>query len=431
MALAKSYWALPGPRGPAGTNGVDGADGEDGYTRTTAGFNMPAEGANVTVPVISSVWAAIGMIVYIQGAGHMQIASKPTDTQLTLTNLEVTATGAYAANVAPGTAVADDTLVSPAGLQGTAGVDGTGGADADGHYLVTRAADSPVNAVNLGTATTGLLKLTTAVGIATPTTVPSTAYGESVLNAANAAAGIALLGLGTISTQAANNVAITGGSVAGINDITVADGGTGSSTAGGARTNLGVAASGANSDITSLTGLTTPLSIAQGGTAGATAAAARLALDLDHCPNGCAIICEQQNAGTNGGTFTAGAWQTRALNTEVIDEENFVSLAASQMTLLAGTYIVRAIATAFDVNNHKIRLRNITAATTLGVGMTTRAAASTSASFVDCHFTLAVNSVLELQHYCETTKATTGFGTGFNTGEVEIYARVFIIREAG
>jgi hypothetical protein len=46
------------------------------------------------------------------------------------------------------------------------------------------------------------------------------------------------LGLGTIATQAANNVSITGGSITGITDLAVADGGTGSSTASGARTNL-------------------------------------------------------------------------------------------------------------------------------------------------------------------------------------------------
>jgi len=48
------------------------------------------------------------------------------------------------------------------------------------------------------------------------------------------------LGLGTIATQAANSVAITGGSISGITDLAVADGGTGASTASAARTNLGL-----------------------------------------------------------------------------------------------------------------------------------------------------------------------------------------------
>ena len=48
------------------------------------------------------------------------------------------------------------------------------------------------------------------------------------------------LGLGTIATQAANNVSITGGSVTGVTDIAIADGGTGASSASAARTNLGL-----------------------------------------------------------------------------------------------------------------------------------------------------------------------------------------------
>lgn len=78
------------------------------------------------------------------------------------------------------------------------------------------------------------------------------------------------LGLGSMATQNSNAVTITGGSISGITDLAVADGGTGSSTASGARSNLGAAASGANSDITALSGLTTALSVAQGGTGGTT-----------------------------------------------------------------------------------------------------------------------------------------------------------------
>ena len=50
------------------------------------------------------------------------------------------------------------------------------------------------------------------------------------------------LGLGSIATQAANSVSISGGSISGITDLAIADGGTGASTAAGARANLDVPA---------------------------------------------------------------------------------------------------------------------------------------------------------------------------------------------
>jgi hypothetical protein len=86
--------------------------------------------------------------------------------------------------------------------------------------------------------------------------------------------------LGTMASQNADAVAITGGTISGVSldlgtPLPVADGGTGADNAAGARTNLGAAAAGANSDITSLTGLTTPLSVAQGGTGANNAASAR------------------------------------------------------------------------------------------------------------------------------------------------------------
>lgn len=56
------------------------------------------------------------------------------------------------------------------------------------------------------------------------------------------------LGLGTIATQDSSNVSITGGSITGITDLAVADGGTGASTASDARTNLGAQAQDADLD---------------------------------------------------------------------------------------------------------------------------------------------------------------------------------------
>lgn len=88
------------------------------------------------------------------------------------------------------------------------------------------------------TTTADQLAYTTAANVWAVTTL--TAFGRSLIDDANAAAARATLGLGTIATQAANNVAITGGSIAGITDLAIADGGTGASTATAARSNLGL-----------------------------------------------------------------------------------------------------------------------------------------------------------------------------------------------
>jgi len=74
--------------------------------------------------------------------------------------------------------------------------------------------------------------------------VPVSKGGTNATTAADARTN---LGLGSIATQSASSVAITGGSIAGvtisgITDLAIADGGTGASTAAGARTNLDVPA---------------------------------------------------------------------------------------------------------------------------------------------------------------------------------------------
>jgi hypothetical protein len=103
------------------------------------------------------------------------------------------------------------------------------------------------------------------------TNVTVSVAGAALIDDADAAAQRTTLGLGTIATQNANNVSITGGSVTGITDLAVADGGTGASDAATARTNLGIGTIATqNSNNVSITGGSvtgiTDLVVGDGGT---------------------------------------------------------------------------------------------------------------------------------------------------------------------
>lgn len=89
----------------------------------------------------------------------------------------------------------------------------------------------------LGTAAYKMLYTT---GVNTWAESDITAAGRAILDDATTADQRTTLGLGTIATQNANAVAIAGGTITGITDLAIADGGTGASNAAGARTNLGV-----------------------------------------------------------------------------------------------------------------------------------------------------------------------------------------------
>lgn len=70
--------------------------------------------------------------------------------------------------------------------------------------------------------------------------IACTAAGRALLDDADNSAQRTTLGLGSIATQASSSVTITGGSITGVTDLAVADGGTGASTAAAAATNLGL-----------------------------------------------------------------------------------------------------------------------------------------------------------------------------------------------
>ena len=171
------------------------------------------------------------------------------------------------------------------------------------------------------------------------------------------------------------------------------------------------------------------LSISTGGGGGGTTITTIGTLDLYH-------VRDEKADGTDGGGSTTGTWNPRDLNTEVTTGIGGASLAANRITLPAGTYEVEASAQARDADTHRLRLQDITGASTLLVGQnadtdTVDTVVVQTTAHLFGRFTLTVQSDLELQHWTETGLASTGFGlASTDTGSVEVYADVRIRKVA-
>ncbi|MFN8563602.1 MAG: hypothetical protein U0703_18750 [Anaerolineae bacterium] len=141
-----------------------------------------------------------------------------------------------------------------------------------------------------------------------------------------------------------------------------------------------------------------------------------------------ALIREEQTQGTSAGTFTSGAWQKRTLNVEAADTGDHASLSASQITLEAGTYRLRASAPAYSVDAHQLRWQNVTDAATTLVGTAEYANGVQTRSVIAGRFTINASKTFELQHRCATTRSGDGLGAAGNLA-VEVYALVELWRE--
>lgn len=143
-----------------------------------------------------------------------------------------------------------------------------------------------------------------------------------------------------------------------------------------------------------------------------------------------AKLTDTQSAGTNAGDGTSATYVTRVINTEDIDSDGIVSIAANQFTLQAGTYRIYAQAPAVVCGYHRIRLRNVTDGTTtlLGTSAYSNAADfSNTLSILAGEFTIAGAKAFEIQHRLQTGGAS-GWNLGYrsNTGTSEIYTVVEI-----
>lgn len=138
------------------------------------------------------------------------------------------------------------------------------------------------------------------------------------------------------------------------------------------------------------------------------------------------LVRDEKSSGTNGGDFTSGDWRKRDINTEVSDDGGYASIASSQITLAAGTYRAEIWCPCHGCGRHQARLRNVTdgSTTLLGTsGYCNPTNVQDGYSVIRGRFTIAASKTFEVQHKCESTMATYGFGVA-GSFDTEVYTVV-------
>jgi len=245
--------------------------------------------------------------------------------------------------------------------------------------------------------------------------------------------------------------------------------------------NGNLAHNGANSDITSLSGLSTPLSASQGGTGQATSifstantwattqtfatpttSIASINLPAGVAPSspsngdiwatstgvfaqvgGAAVLLNepgvvhvrhQRTTGldNNESSFGSSSWNTRTLETVVTNTISGASLASNKITLPAGTYEAQVFTNVCfsAVNHYKNRLYNVTDAATLVLGQAYSTAGGDGAQPASTYgpligqFTLTGSKDVRLDTYSTSIGSTNCSAIG--DGSAEIYTDVYI-----
>ena len=153
-----------------------------------------------------------------------------------------------------------------------------------------------------------------------------------------------------------------------------------------------------------------------------------------HTPSGMiqiAIIKDVKSSGTQGGTFNDNAWRERDLNTLVDPFSIVTSLSGNEFTLSAGTYYLHAAVPAFDVDEHKARLYNVSDSSVEVYGQSAFSCeddgGATSNSIIQHVFTLVSSKTFRIEHRGDNNKSNTGFGVATGWGE-EVYTVVTITK---
>lgn len=140
-------------------------------------------------------------------------------------------------------------------------------------------------------------------------------------------------------------------------------------------------------------------------------------------------IQHQEASGVDGGNTVATTWTKRTLNTVLTNNISGASLASSVITLPAGTYELISRNGFYGDFLHKSRIRQTSGTpATLLVGSSEQQYVSSemvTSSVARGLFTLSGSTDIELQYYASSSQ-TGGEGNATGSGEVEVYADVFI-----
>lgn len=146
----------------------------------------------------------------------------------------------------------------------------------------------------------------------------------------------------------------------------------------------------------------------------------------DNINNKVWIFRDVKSAGTNGGTFNAGSWIQRVLNTVVYSGGSDVTLGTNDFTCNSGIYFIRCKAVAKGVGVNRIRLYNITDSLIASTGLMV---SSINNQIVEANLEYIINilspKTFRLEHRCTYSNTNDGFGSATGWGN-EIYAEIII-----